>query len=79
MLPPDGQQGFGICVQLLQRVRDVYQCYHRKNHALVALGEVGQKFLCLGAELLQLVGNGGGKVVPVVLALLPAGDVALNA
>ena len=41
--------------------------------------DLGQKFLCLGAELLQLVGNGGGKVVPVVLPLLPAGDVALNA
>ena len=41
MFPANGQQGFRVRVQLLQRVRDMHQRHHGKNHALVALGEVG--------------------------------------
>ena len=52
---------------------------HGKNHALVAFGEVSQKLLGLPPELFQLIGYGGGEVVLVVLPLLPAGDVRLDA
>ena len=79
MLPSDGHKGFRVGVQLLHAVRDVDQSDHGKNHALIAFGEVGQKLLGLSPELLQLVGHGGGEVVLVVLPLLPAGDVRLNA
>ena len=78
VLPPDGKEGVSVRVKLLQGVRDVHQRHHGKHHALVPFGEVGQKFLGLPPKLFQVVGHGGGEVVLVVLALLPAGDVSLD-
>ena len=79
VLPADGHEGFRVSVQLLHAVRDMDQRDHGEDHALVALGEIGQKFLGLSPELLQLVGHGGGEVVFVILPLLPSGDVRLDA
>ena len=79
VLPADGHQGFCVGVKLLQTVRNMDKGNDGKNHPLVSLGEVGQKFLGLSPQLLQLVGHGGGKVVLVVLSLLPSGDVCLDA
>ena len=79
VLPADGHKGFRVGVQLLHAVRDVDQSDHGKDHALIALGEVGQKLLGLSPELFQLVGHRGGEVVFVVLPLLPSGNVRLNA
>ena len=63
VLPSDGHKGFRVGVQLLHAVRDVDQSDHGKDHALIALGEVGQKLLGLSPELFQLVGHRGGEVV----------------
>ena len=57
----------------------MHQRHHGEHHALVSLGEVGEKFLGLAPELFQVIGDRGGEVVLVVLALLPACDVRLNA
>ena len=57
----------------------MHQRHHGEHHALVPLGEVGEKFFSLAPELFQVVGDRGGEVVLVVLALLPAGNVRLNA
>ena len=77
-LVADGLQGLGIGVQLLQRVGHVYQRDVGEDHPLVAGGEVIQKLLVFRPKLLQLIGDGGGKVVVGVLLLLPAGNVALH-
>ena len=79
VLPSDGKKGVGVRVKLLQVVRDMHQCHHGEHHPLVPFGEVGQKFLGLPPKLFQVIGDRGGEVVLVVLALLPAGDVYLNA
>ncbi len=57
----------------------MHQRHHGEHHALVPLGEVGEKFLSLAPKLFQVIGDRGGEVVLVVLALLPACDVRLNA
>ena len=79
VLPPNRKQCLGVRVQLLQAVRNMDQCNHSENHPLISLREVGEKFLGLSPELFQLIGNGSGKVVLVVLPLLPACNIRLNA
>ena len=79
VFPAYGQQRFRISIQLFQRVRDMHQCNHGKNHTLVALGEVGKKLLCLRPQLLQLVRDRRCKIIFVVLPLLPTGNVTLYA
>ena len=79
VLPANRKQCLGVRVQLLQAVRNMDQCNHSENHPLISLREVGEKFLGLSPELFQLIGNGCGKVVLVVLPLLPACNIRLNA
>jgi len=78
-LVSDSLQSLGICVQLLQGVGHVDQGNVGKDHALVAGTQVIQELLVLRTELLQLVGDGGGKIVVCVLFLLPAGYIAFHA
>ena len=79
MLAPYGLQRLGIGVQLLQVVGQMDQGDVGKDHALVAGAQIVQELLCLAPQLLQLIGNGGRKVVLIILALLPTGNVALDA
>ena len=74
----DGQQGLGVRLQLFQRVSDVYEGDVGVDHALVPCGEVIKELLVLRPQLLQVIGDSGRKIVLGVLALLPAGNIALH-
>lgn len=78
-LLPNGLQGLGVRIQLVQGVRNMDQRDIAVDHALVTGAEIIQKLPVLRPELFQLIGDRSGEVVAVVLPLLPAGDVALHA
>ena len=65
----------GIRVKLrlgFRRVNDSNKC---RNHSLISCNKVVEKFLALLLLLLHLIRNGSGKVVVLVLLLLPIRDV----
>ena len=68
-----------VGVQLLQRVRHVYDGDIGKNHPLVASTQVIQKLLRLRPQLLQLIGDAGREIIAAVLALLPPGNIRFDA
>ena len=73
-----GQEGFGVGVELFQRVSHVQQGHIGVDHALIPGAQIIQELLGLRPLLFQLIGNHSGEVVPGVLPLLPAGNIALN-
>ena len=78
MLASYGLQCLGIGIQPLQVVGQMDQRDIGKDHTLVAGAQIVQELLCLAPQLLQLIGNGGRKVVLIILSLLPTGNIALN-
>ena len=71
-------QHLRVGVQLLQRVRHVYDGDIGKNHPLVAGTQIVQKLLRFRPQLLQLIGNAGREVIAAVLALLPPGNIRFD-
>ena len=71
-------QRLRVGVQLLQRVRHVYDGDIGKNHPLVAGAQIVQKFLCLCPQLLQFIGDTCREIIAAVLALLPSGNIGFN-
>jgi len=76
--PPDGLQGFGVLVKLFEVICQVCQRHQSQHHALVAAHEVVHKLLCFAPHLLQVIGNIGGKIVVLILPLLPAGNIRFH-
>ena len=76
--PPDGLQGLGVLVKLFEVVRQMRQRDKCQHHALVAAHEVVHEFLRFAPHLLQVIGDIGGKIVVLILPLLPAGDVRFH-
>ena len=72
-------QRLRVGVQLLQRVRHVYDGDISKNHPLVAGTQVIQKLLRLRPQLLQLIRDTCREIIAAVLALLPAGNIGFDA
>ena len=72
-------QRLRVGVQLLQRVRHVYDGDIGKNHPLVAGTQVIQKLLRLRPQLLQLIRDTCREIIAAVLALLPAGNIGFDA
>ena len=79
VLPSNRAQRLRVGVELFKRIGNMNERHDGEHHALVAHGEIVQILLGLCAQLLQLIGDGRRKVVLVVLALLPARNVRLNA
>ena len=71
-------QRLRVGVQLLQRVRHVYDGDIGKNHPLVAGTQVIQKLLRLRPQLLQLIGDAGREIIAAVLALLPPSNIRFD-
>ena len=76
--PPDGLQGFGVLVKLFEVICQVRQRDECKHHALVAAHEVVHKLLRFAPHLLQVIGDIGGKIVVLILPLLPAGNIRFH-
>ncbi len=79
VLADRGEQGLGIVIQLLLRIRRQHHRENADHHALIAAGQIVQKVLCLRPLLLHVIGNDGGEVVVGVLTALPIRDVGLDA
>lgn len=56
----------------------VRQRHQSQHHALVAAHEVVHEFLRFAPHLLQVIGNIGGKIVALILPLLPAGNIRFH-
>ena len=54
------------------------QRHQSQHHALVAAHEVVHEFLRFAPHLLQVIGNTGGKIVVLILPLLPAGNIRFH-
>ena len=79
VLPPNRAQRLRVGVELFERIGNMNERHDGEHHALVAHGEIVQILLGLCAQLLQLIGDRRGKVVFIVLPLLPARNVRLDA
>ena len=73
--PPDGLQGLGVLIELFKVICQMRQRDECQHHALVAAHEIIHKLLCFAPHLLQVIGNIGGKIVALILPLLPAGNI----
>ena len=73
--PPDGLQGLGVLIELLQIVRQMGQRDKRQHHALVAAHEIIHEFLCFAPCQFQFIGDIGVIVAILVLPLPTAGNV----
>ena len=78
MLAAHRQKALGIRIQLLLAFRQMHHCHKAVHHALVALGQVVQKFRCFLALKLHIVGHIGRIVVGVVLPPLPVGHIRFH-
>ena len=76
--PPDGLQSLGVLIELFKVICQVRQRYQSQHHALVAAHEVVHKLLRFAPHLLQVIGNIGGKIVALILPLLPAGNIRFH-
>ena len=76
--PPDGLQGLGILVKLSEVICQMRQRHQSQHHALVAAHEVVHEFLRFAPHLLQVIGDIGGKIVVLILPLLPAGNIRFH-
>ena len=76
--PPDGLQGFGVLVKLFKVICQVRQRHQSQHHTLVAAHEVVHKLLRFAPHLLQVIGDIGGKIVALILPLLPAGNIRFH-
>ena len=54
------------------------QRHQSQHHTLVAAHEVVHKLLRFAPHLLQVIGNIGGKIVALILPLLPAGNIRFH-
>ena len=54
------------------------QRHQSQHHTLVAAHEVVHEFLRFAPHLLQVIGNIGGKIVVLILPLLPAGNIRFH-
>ena len=79
MLAGCGEDGLGVCVQLLLGIGSNNHGNYRKHHALVTGGQVVQKLFGFLALQLHIIGHHSGEIVVAVLAALPVGDVGLHA
>ena len=71
-------QGFGVLVKLFEVICQVRQRHQSQHHALVAAHEVVHKLLRFAPHLLQVIGDIGGKIVVLILPLLPAGNIRFH-
>ena len=65
-------------VELFEVICQVRQRHQSQHHALVAAHEVVHEFLRFAPHLLQVIGNIGGKIVALILPLLPAGNIRFH-
>ena len=75
---PDGLQGLGVLIELFEVICQVRQRHQSQHHTLVAAHEVVHEFLRFAPHLLQVIGDIGGKIVVLVLPLLPAGNIRFH-
>ena len=54
------------------------QRHQSQHHTLVAAHEVVHKLLRFAPHLLQVIGDIGGKIVALILPLLPAGNIRFH-
>ena len=54
------------------------QRHQSQHHTLVAAHEVVHEFLRFAPHLLQVIGNIGGKIVALILPLLPTGNIRFH-
>ena len=78
MLSGNGEDGFGIRVQLLLGVGQMHQRHQAEHHPLVSVGEVVQHLLGFLSLLLHVVWQHSGEVVGGVLFPLPVGRIGLH-
>ena len=76
--PPNGLQSLGVLVKLFKVICQVRQRHQSQHHTLVAAHEVVHEFLRFAPHLLQVIGDIGGKIVALILPLLPAGNIRLH-
>ena len=75
---PNGLQSLGVLVELFKVICQMRQRHQSQHHALVAAHEVVHKFLRFAPHLLQVIGDIGGKIVALILPLLPAGNIRFH-
>ena len=78
MLLANSDQAFRVGVQFLQTVGGMDKGNEGEDHALVVLGQIIHKSPGVLPLLFHGPGALGGKVVPAVLPLLPAGNVCIH-
>ena len=78
MLAAYRQQAFRIRVQLLLCTCQMHHRHKAVHHALVAFGQVIQKFRCFLTLELHIVGNIRRVIVGIVLTPLPVGHVRFH-
>ena len=71
-------QGFGVLVKLFEVICQVRQRHQSQHHTLVAAHEVVHEFLRFAPHLLQVIGDIGGKIVVLILPLLPTGNIRFH-
>ena len=76
--PPNGLQSLGVLVKLFKVICQVRQRDKCQHHALIAAHEVVHEFLRFAPHLLQVIGDIGGKIVVLILPLLPAGNIRFH-
>ena len=68
----------GVLVKLFEVICQVRQRHQSQHHTLVAAHEVVHKLLRFAPHLLQVIGDIGGKIVVLILPLLPAGNIRFH-
>ena len=71
-------QSLGVLIELFKVICQVRQRHQSQHHTLVAAHEVGHKLLRFAPHLLQVIGDIGGKIVVLILPLLPAGNIRFH-